>query len=161
MLTDSDDQGLQDYSLQSADNGPKHDLDKLSQAQLLELHAQIEQRLPGLRLSEVNLVREALLQLHHAKALQAAAAADRSSPLNQRAQVQNSLSKVLQDLGKLQAEIYPSEMIKQYQGVLVRVIRTLPEEKRKEVLELLKQGAADVEKQLDEVVNVPPVPASE
>lgn len=103
------------------------DLSSLSQADLITLRERIDASLTGVRLSEVNIARELLIQMQKAKQLQEDSDSQ-STPANQRAQVQNSLSKILTDLAKLQNATYTAERFKQLEGAIIRVLRDLPKE---------------------------------
>lgn len=142
---------LHDFSLNPSENTSKHDVSSMSQAELLELHAKVEARLTGIRLSEVNLEKETLLQFQRAKALQEDANKDKSEvPMNQRAQVQNSLANLLQSLAKMQMELHDSETIKRWKAALVRVVKELPIEQQTKFFELLEMEATATEAELSE-----------
>ena len=137
--------GLQDFDLHRPRKAAS-DLDGMSSADLIELHAKIEKKLGGTTLEEVNLVRETLLQMHRAKVLQEAASkAGEGIPLNQRAQVQNSLSNMLAQLGRMQIDLFTSERIKRIQGATIKVIKTLPKEAQNHFFELLEHEFAQLE----------------
>lgn len=141
---------LKDFSLQQKDN-EAFNLDALTQEQLLELHAKVEKHLGGLALTEVNLVKETLLQMHRAKVLQEAASKDGGAPLNQRAQVQNSLSNTITQLAKMQVALYNSERVKRIQSATIRVVKTLPKAAQEQFFDLLEREFENEARQTDEV----------
>lgn len=119
------------------------DLDTLDEAGLLALRADIDSRLPIMSLDEVNLVQESLRQLKMAKALQAKANEKESStPMNQRAQVQNSISNIITTLAKVQTELHTSERIKRIQSAVVKVVKELPKEAQDRFFALLDRELA-------------------
>lgn len=129
---------LQDFSLQPEENsGPT--LTSMTMEQMLNLHAQIEQKIGGLNLGEVNLVKEVLLQMHRAKNLQEKASTEVGVPMNQRAQVQNSLGAMLSQLAKVQVQLYSSERIKRIQSAVIKTVKTLPKKQQDIFFELLEQ----------------------
>lgn len=143
--------GLKDFSLDKSDNASKYDLEKMSQSELLALHSKIEARITGKRLSEVNLEQELLLQYQKAKVLQEDANKPNADvPMNQRAQVQNSLGNLLERLGKMQIELYSSEALKRLKAAVIKVVKAQPKEFQAAFFELLDQEAAAVEQELAE-----------
>lgn len=145
-------EGLQDFSLQPEDNDGAVKLDGMSKQELLDLHAKIETQLGGLALGEVNLVKETLLQIQRAKALQEAASEKSSGvPMNQRAQVQNSLANLLTQLGKIQVELYSSERIKRIQGAVVKIVRTLPKKQQDAFFDMLEVELAAAAQETDQI----------
>lgn len=141
--------GLRDFSLHE-EPVEQFPLDGLSEAKLLELHAKVESRIGGLALTEVNLVKETLLQIKRAKVLQELATNEKGTPMNQRAQVQNSLGGMLTQLAKMQIELYSSERIKRIQNATIRVVKTLPPAAQAQFFDLLEMELAVEAKETDE-----------
>lgn len=142
---------LHDFSLNPSENTSKHDVSTMTQSELLALHAEVEARITGMRLSEVNLEKETLIQFQRAKALQEDANKTGSDvPMNQRAQVQNSLANLLTTLAKMQMELHDSETIKRWKAALVRVVKELPKEQQAKFFELIELEATTVEQELVE-----------
>lgn len=140
---------LQDYSLAPEDNGDDAlDIDDLTHDQILLLHAKLEAKIKGLDLTEVNLVRETLLQIQQAKALQIAASGN-NTPMNQRAQVQNSLAQLLVQLAKIQTTLYSSERIKRIQSSVIKVVKTLPKPEQDRFFELLEVELEEAAQETD------------
>jgi hypothetical protein len=140
---------LQDFNLQPEKKRESLDLDTMSREQLLALHSKIEQKIGGLSLTEVNLVKETLLQIHRAKALQETASTAADAPLNQRAQVQNSLGTMIKDLAKMQSGLFNSERIKRIQIAVVKVVKTLPKAQQDHFFELLEEELARAAEETD------------
>jgi hypothetical protein len=140
--------GLASFSLEKVENTSKYDLNSMSQADLLALHSKVEGKLKGLRLSEVNLEKETLIQFQKAKALQEKANAASDVPVNQLAQVQNSIRTILESLSKMQMELHSSEEIKRWKAALIRVVKELPKETQTKFFDLLETEAQAVEQEL-------------
>lgn len=142
--------GLSDFSLAPSTNIDKFDLKGMNQADLLTLHAKVESKLVGIRLSEVNLEKETLIQFQRAKQLQEDASTTTDVPMNQRAQVQNSLANLLTSLAKMQMDLHDSESIKRWKAALVRVVKELPKEQHAKFFDLIDHAAAETNKELSE-----------
>lgn len=141
---------LADFSLQPEDNGSIK-IKGMSREQLLDLHAKVENELGGLGLNEVNLVKETLLQIHRAKLLQEHANLAKDAPLNQKAQVQNSLGNMLTQLAKVQIDLFNSERIKRIQGAVVKVVKTLPKPQQDQFFEMLQEELSRAARETDDV----------
>lgn len=112
------------------------DLDSYDDDQLIELRAEIDERLPAKRLKDVNLEEELVRQLTVAQSLQRATLEDFECPANQKAQVLNSVASALAVLGKLQVELYSSERLKRAESVMIETISSLPKEQQVSFLDL-------------------------
>ena len=131
--------GLKDYSLNTPEEDENLEIDGMSQAELLALHTKIEAKLEGIDFASVNLVRETMIQFQKAKVLQESAADKRSGvPVNQRAQVQNSIAAILTNLTKMQNALYSSESHKRIQAAVIKIVRTLPKEQQDHFFLLLE-----------------------
>lgn len=156
-MSDLDDApGLQDYDLHVQTTAGKVTFEQIEEAlqgmtqeQLLILHSKVETKLEGVRLEDVNLVTETLLQLQKAKILQEKAATDRSVPMNQRAQVQNSLSNVISTLAKVQTELHSAESIKRLKAAVIRVVKTLPKDAQDNFFMLMEGEITQIEKDME------------
>lgn len=95
---------------------------------LLELRARIDALLPPKRLDEMDLEAEILTQYHQAKALLGKVLGDAGVPTNQKAQVANSCTTILDQLLKMQTKLYSAERIKSIEQALIKAVRTLPAE---------------------------------
>jgi ParB-like chromosome segregation protein Spo0J len=141
--------GLRNFSLHPEVVDDEIDLDAMGQDELLVLRARIDSKITGLRLSDVNLPKEALMQLQAAKALQAAASKkDTDIPMNQRAQVQNSISGIIKDLAKLQMQLYDSEYVKRLKSALVKVLKEMSPELQERFYELLEDEDERIEAEM-------------
>lgn len=142
--------GLQDFSLDPTENtSSKLDLNQMDQAELLALHSKIENKLTGLKLADVNLEKETLLQFQKAKVLQELANTTKDVPVNQLAQVQNSIRGILESLARMQAELHDSETMKRWKASLIRVIKAQPTEFQKAFFDSLEQEAEMVEREIE------------
>lgn len=95
---------------------------------LIQFHDEIRECLPALELKEMNLEEELLLQYHSLRALQTQVLNDETLPLNQRAQVANSVMATLDRLVEAQAKVYNQERFKSIETILIRHLKKLPEE---------------------------------
>ena len=96
--------------------------------QLLDLRAQVQARLP-MKLTDLNLEAELVLQYQQGKVLLNLVTSDKDTPANQRAQVQNSCAATLEALSKLQLKIYTAERLKKIEQILIKVVKAhLPAE---------------------------------
>jgi hypothetical protein len=64
---------------------------------------------------------------------------DGAVPMNQQAQIVNSLGSLLKSLGGLQMRMYDSERLKKLEGAIIEVMRTLPEEQQDLFLKLYRE----------------------
>jgi len=104
-------------------------IDTLDLEGLLKLQAEIEAKLPPTKLADLDLERALMLQYHRTQALLAKTLdAGADVPANQKAQVANSCAAVLQQIVKMQAELYNAERLKAIESVLIKVLKTLPKE---------------------------------
>lgn len=116
----------------------------LSVAELIRFRDEITATLPPTSLADMNLEEEMLLQYHSLRAVQNEVLHDPDVPVNQQAQISNSVSQVLTKLAEKQQEIYTSERLKRIESILIEAVQSLPTEvseafltKYEEMLELL------------------------
>lgn len=103
------------------------DLSGLEADQLLELRARVDNLLPVRSLKDLDLAQELVLQVQALQALQTRVMNDAGeTPVNQIAQVANSLSAALGNLIKVQSDVYTSERLKAIESVLIEAVKTLP-----------------------------------
>lgn len=96
---------------------------------LIKYRDEITQCLPPLALTDMNLEEELLLQFHSLRKLQNDVLSDdNAGPLNQRAQVANSVTNALAKLVEIQADVYSQERFKMVETLLIRHLNRLPEE---------------------------------
>jgi hypothetical protein len=142
--------GLVAHSLQPVEKIDLYDISTMDEVDLLKLRDEIEQKLQGLTLADVNLVKETMIQLKKAKLLQIEATKkDSETPMNQRAQVQNSIASILDKLGKMQTELYDSEKLKRLQAAVVKVVKQLPKESQVQFFEMLEMEFAVAEAEVN------------
>jgi uncharacterized protein with PhoU and TrkA domain len=97
--------------------------------QLLELRARVDSMLPVRSLKDLDLASELVLQVMALQALQTRVMNDAGeTPVNQIAQVANSLSAALGNLIKVQSDVYTSERLKTIESLLIEQVKTLPME---------------------------------
>jgi hypothetical protein len=97
-------------------------------AELIRFRSEINQELPPLELGKMNLEEEMLLQYHAMRELQGKVMEDDDVPVNQRAQVANTMATTLKTIGDQQIALYSSERFKQIENLLIRTLDKLPEE---------------------------------
>lgn len=102
---------------------------------LIQYRDEITSLLPPLALSDMNLEEELLLQFHAIRSLQTTVLNDDTLPLNQRAQVANSVTNILNKLTDLQGVAYNQERFKAIELALIRSLRTLPEDVAKDFID--------------------------
>lgn len=104
------------------------DWSKFPVERLISYMSEIRKRLPPLSIAEINLEEQLLMQYHSLQELFNEVRNDDKTPVNQRAQVANSLQSALANLTKLQMDVYSSERLKMIEKLIIRMLRTLPEE---------------------------------
>lgn len=119
------------------------DLNHLNQEDLLNLRAQIDAKLTGIKLNDLDLVQETMFQLKKAKILQSQVNEDEETPANQKAQIQNSLNNIITNLSKHQINLYTSERMKRMEGALIRVLKTLTKAEQTAFMESYGQELAN------------------
>lgn len=122
--------------------GERLAISELSEVDLLELRAEIDQLLPTKALTDLNMERELVLQLTTVQHLQMAVLRDKSVPANQKAQTVNSVAASLQALAKLQTEVYTSERLKTLEHILIKTLQTLPTAAQEEFLQAYEGAIA-------------------
>lgn len=104
------------------------DYSLLNPEELIRHYDEIKKHLPATSLKDVNLEEELLLQFHTLRKLQSGVLGDAEFPLNQRAQVANTVGATLDRLVEAQEKVYSQERFKNLENLLVRHIKKLPEE---------------------------------
>lgn len=110
-------------------------LDRASVNELLEIRGLVESRLPPASLKDIDLERELGLQVKALQGLQARVLGDSGASPQHRAQVANSLSAALANLGKVQESVWKTERVKAMERTLVECLQHLPKEVAAEFLE--------------------------
>jgi hypothetical protein len=111
-----------------AERKPPYNWSLLTVAELVRFRDEINRTLPPTELSRLNLEEETLLQYHTLRELQSAVMDEKEVPVNQRAQVANSVGAVLKNLGDQQITLYSSERFKAVENLLIRTLTKLPED---------------------------------
>lgn len=111
--------------------------------ELIEMRRQIEDLLPVKDLKDLNLARELVLQVQALQALQQRVIQDTETPVNQVAQVANSLSSALTNLLKVQTEVYTSERLKKLENILIECLNKLPMAAQEEFLNEYERALGD------------------
>lgn len=83
---------------------------------------------PTQSLADLNLEHELLDQYDRVKKLQTEVLQDDEVPVNQRAQVANTVATTLQQLVKMQTDYYNAERFKAIEALVLKAIKTLPKE---------------------------------
>lgn len=96
--------------------------------ELIKYYEEIRAHLPGVNLSEMNMEEELVLQLHSIKSIQSMIIDDDDIAPNQKAQVANSVTAVINRLVDMQGEVYASERFKRIENLMIRALRKLPED---------------------------------
>lgn len=108
---------------------------EMSVEELIHHMDEIRKALPPTALAEVNLEEELMLQFQAVRALQSQVLADDEQPLNQRAQVANSVQTVLSKLIEMQDKVYSTERYKAFEQIMIRHLSKLPEDVAQAFLE--------------------------
>lgn len=133
MGSDRDDVGdvfSEDKPKEKLDTGPALGLDLKAYPVhlLLGLRAEIDAVLPPMRLSEINLEEQLMIQFHTARALQTATLAESFTESNKKAQVVNTTASTLQALIKMQTDFHTAERFKKIETILIEALRGFPED---------------------------------
>jgi|JI10StandDraft_1071094.scaffolds.fasta_scaffold14846_8 hypothetical protein len=90
-------------------------------------------------LDQIDIANSLLIQYQSAIMLRRHALGDREAPFNQRAQVLNAVNGILAQLVKLRTDLYNSERIRRLEGILLSCIKHLPEDARREFMEVYQR----------------------
>lgn len=134
---------LKDYSLTQAKPKPAADiLDGLDEAELLALRHKIDLRL-NIEISNLNLTEELGLQYRQGQALLQSVQNDKDVQANQKAQVFNSVSAMLEKIIKQQDIVYSAERLKRFEVAILRVLEKLPPESKQVYFDLYSEYLGD------------------
>lgn len=95
-------------------------------------------------MNDLNLESEILTQVAHVRRLRDHIATDKSTPANQKAQVNNSCTALLAQLVKMQETVYNIERVKKLEAVLIKCLQKLPDHVVGEFLDEYDQALRDV-----------------
>lgn len=107
---------------------PVVDLESFTMIQLLKLREQIERRLPPRDMGEMDMQGELMMQYQLAKALQNAVLESAGTPANQKAQVMNTCTAVLEQVTKLKIAAFNAERVKAMEIALERAFKGVASE---------------------------------
>ena len=82
-------------------------------------------------LAELDLDHELLTQYKAAQTLLTEAAYDKVTPLNQKAQILNSITAIITQIIKLQLEVHSIQEVKEIESALIETLKAFPDVKQK------------------------------
>lgn len=135
---------LRPGGLKNDDSKPKNDLNSMTELELLQLRDEIDEKLPALALKDFNLEEELLLQYRKAKALQTLVMDDNGTPTNQKAQVANSISKLLADITRMRNEIYNGEQARLLEAAVAKSLSLMTKEAQAKFFEVYQRNAEEL-----------------
>lgn len=105
---------------------PEMDFRALPLAKLLSLYDEVKAALPAQSLADMNLEQETVLLYLSTKELMREILDEEKVAANQKAQVANTCAANLQQLVKMQLQLYTSERVKAIEIAITRTLKTLP-----------------------------------
>lgn len=138
---------LKNHSLQAPKPAEKVDLlAGLDDKALISLRQRIDMTLK-VDLSRLNLAEELGLQYRAGMAMLQDLETDEGTPMNQRAQVYNSVRASLTEIIKQQKIVYTAERMKRYESAFLKVLQQLPPESTRVFFDLygefLQEGSEE------------------
>lgn len=118
------------------------DLKQFSPDDLIALHTELSRLIKPKTLMDINLEHELILQHGRTTQLIERLLNDDDTPANQKAQLINSCTQVLQQLAKMQNEVFGSEKVKRLEQAFIRTLKQLPN--ADEALTVYKNIAANL-----------------
>lgn len=106
----------------------KDSIKLLNNRELVDLREEINRHLPGVGIKDLDMDRELVTQLTVMRELQVEVLSDELIPANQKAQVGNSVTTIIDKLLSMQVELYNAEQFKKLEQVLIRVLSEYDEE---------------------------------
>ena len=103
-------------------------LKDLSVDDMLALRDVLNEMMPSKTFADVNLEHELIEQYNTVKNLQSDVLTDDDVPVNQRAQVANSVASTLGQLTQMQADFYTSERFKAMEALMIKAIKKMSPE---------------------------------
>lgn len=104
------------------------DISLFSTTELLLLRSKIDQLLPPMELSKMNLEQELVRQYQTVLALQSDTIAEERTDAAKKAAVVNATAASLQHLVKLQTDLFTAERFKAIESLLIKHLKLLPKE---------------------------------
>ena len=129
---------LKDYSLKQPEAAPDPVklLDGLEDDVLLRLRAMIDKKL-DIDPRSMNLADELGYQYRAGKTLLASIQADNASvPANQRAQVFNSVTMMLEKIAKQMKGVYDAERLKRFEAAFMKTLEDMPDKSKRKFFDL-------------------------
>lgn len=115
---------LKDLSMKKPVAGPVSDLSNMSEEELLSLRHRID-KLLNIDITKLNLAEELGMQYRSGMVLLASVQDDKDTPANQRAQVFNSVSAMLEKIFKNQKIVYDAERLKRFESAFLKTLEIL------------------------------------
>lgn len=119
-------------------------LGSMSMTELLTMRSKIDGLLPPMRMEEMDLEEEVVRQYMTVKSLQGDTLAGNDEP-NKKASVVNACAAALQQLAKLQTDVYTAERFKRIENLLIKHIKLLPKETADAFIKDYSQLVMDLE----------------
>jgi hypothetical protein len=116
---------IKDYSMKPKAAELADPLEGLDDEQLLALRHRLDKKL-NLDLTKLNLADELGSQYRAGTLLLSSVQEDKDVPANQRAQVFNSVSAMLEKIVKQQKIVYSAERLKRFESAFIKVLEELP-----------------------------------
>ncbi len=118
-------------------------LETLSEAELMAARSKID-RLIDINIGNLNIGEELGLQFRKAQILFDSVADDKNTPLNQKAQLFNSLQSMLEKLTKARGIVFSQERLKRYEKAVLKLMEKLENEEAKQAFfDLYKEYLED------------------
>ena len=112
-----------DFNKKGSKKGLWPEIENLGVQDLIALKTQIENRLPAIELSDLNLEKELVAHFLVVKETMADAMEDDGIPANQKAQLMNSCATLLTQMAKVQTELYNAERIKKIEQAVIETLK--------------------------------------
>lgn len=125
---------IKNYSMANKP-GKDDPLEGLDDAELLALRHRLDKKL-NLDLTQLNLAEELGMQYRSGQILLASVQDDSGTPANQRAQVFNSVSAMLEKIVKQQKIVYNAERLKRFEHAFLKVLEDMPLEAKHKFFDL-------------------------
>lgn len=129
---------IKDYGLKAAEKIVVDPLEGLDDTELLSLRHRLDKKL-RLDLTQLDLAEELGMQYRSGMILLASVQEDKDTPANQRAQVFNSVSTMLEKIVKQQKIVYSAERLKRFESSFIKVLEQLPEELKRKFFDLYSE----------------------
>lgn len=126
---------IKDYGLKASEKVVVDPLEGLDDQELLTLRHRLDKKLK-LDLTQLDLAEELGMQYRSGMILLASVQDDKETPANQRAQVFNSVSSMLEKIVKQQKIVYDAERLKRFESSFLKVLQDLPEASKRKFFDL-------------------------